>query len=147
MAYITTEEVREIRNELKEKFGKRGFKFSVRNSNKMEVIVSIKSGKTDFSDLWADKKEGDYGFGYAQINHYHLHNWFGYAQINHYHLHNYGEHAELFREIEKVIKTAPAKAKGGREWYDESDIQSDYFNTAFYFTINVGSWDNPYIKQ
>lgn len=133
MAYITTEEVREIRNELKEKFGKRGFKFSVRNSNKMEVIVSIKSGKTDFSDLWADKKEGDYGFGYAQINHYHLH--------------NYGEHAELFREIEKVIKTAPAKAKGGREWYDESDIQSDYFNTAFYFTINVGSWDNPYIKQ
>lgn len=133
MAYITTEEVREIRNELKEKFGKRGFKFSVRNSNKMEVIVSIKSGKTDFSDLWSDKKEGDYGFGYVQINHYHLH--------------NYGEHAELFREIEKVIKTAPAKANGGTEWFDKSDIQSDYFHTAFYFTINVGSWDNPYIKQ
>lgn len=133
MAYITTEEVREIRKELKEKFDKRGFKFSVRNSKNMEVIVSIKSGKTDFSDLWADKKEGDYGFGYVHINHYHLH--------------NYGEHAELFREIEKVIKTAPAKANGGREWFDESDAQSDYFHTAFYFTINVGSWDKPYIQQ
>lgn len=133
MAYITTEEVRAIRNQLKEKFGKSGLKFSVRNAHKMEVIVSIRSGKTDFSDLWADKKEGDYNFGYAQINQYYLQ--------------NYRDHADLFREIFNIIKTAPATVKGGREWFDDSDSQTDYFHTAFYFSVNVGSWDKPYIQQ
>lgn len=133
MAYITTEEVREIRNALKEKFGKQGLKFSVKNAHKMEVIVSIKSGKTDFSDIWADKKEGDYGFGYAQINQYHLH--------------HYPKHEKLFGEIIDIIKTAPAKAKNGREWFDESDAMTDYFNVCYYFSLNVGSWDKPYIQQ
>lgn len=133
MAYITTEEVRAIRNQLKEKFGKRGLKFSVRNAHKMEVIVSIRSGKTDFSDLWADKQQDDYGFGYSQVNQYHLH--------------NYGEHADLFREIINIIKTAPATVNGGQEWFDDSDSQTDYFHTAFYFSVNVGSWDKPYIQQ
>ena len=133
MAYITTEEVREIRNALKEKFGKLGLKFSVKNAHKMEVIVSIKSGKTDFSDIWADKKEGDYGFGYAQINQYHLH--------------HYPKHEKLFGEIIDIIKTAPAKAKNGRKWFDESDSMTDYFNVCYYFSLNVGSWDKPYIQQ
>jgi hypothetical protein len=133
MAYITTQEVRAIRNQLKEKFGQLGLKFSVRNSNRMEVIVSIKSGKTDFSDLWSKNKPGDYGFGYEQINQYHLH--------------NYGKHADLFREIIAVIKAAPATVPDGREWFDDSDPQSDYFHTAFYISLNVGSWNKPYIQE
>ena len=30
------------------------------------------------------------------------------------------------------------------DWYDESDAQVDYFNTAYYVDINVGQWDKPY---
>jgi hypothetical protein len=132
MAYISTKEVSAIRNELKEKFGKNGFKFSVRASDKMKVHVNIMKGKTDFSDLWKNNKPGDYGFGYEQINHYHLH--------------QYGKHENFFREIEKVIQTAPASVTG-EKWYDKSDIQSDYFNVAFYYQISVGQWDKPYVKE
>ena len=32
-----------------------------------------------------------------------------------------------------------AKAEGGRAWYDNSDAMIDYFDTAFYVSINVGS--------
>ena len=124
MAYISTEEVREIRNALKDRFGKEGFKFSVRQKDHSSVHVHILTGKRDFSDIAPE----------------------GYAQINRYHLDFYGEHETLFQEIQNVIKKAPAKAEGGREWFDKSDSMSDYFNTAFYININVGKWDKPYQK-
>ena len=32
----------------------------------------------------------------------------------------------------------------GPDWYDRSDIQTDYFDTAWYIDINVGKWNKPY---
>jgi len=58
MAYITTEAVKEIRNELKKEFP--NIKFSVVRDNYSSVDVSIMQ-----SDL-------EFGFDYKQINHYHL---------------------------------------------------------------------------
>jgi hypothetical protein len=57
----------------------------------------------------------------------------------------YGKHQPLFEEIEKIIKTAPALAEGGREWFDKSDAMTDYFHTAFYIDLDVGSYDKPYV--
>jgi len=129
MAYIKTEEVSAIRNELKKRFGHTGLKFGVKNRHHTSVSVTIKAGPIDFSDIYKDH----YGSG----DHY--------AQINPYHLSNYGKHQPLFEEIIKVIKTAPALAEGGREWFDKSDIQSDYFHTAFYIDLDVGTFDKPYV--
>ena len=28
--------------------------------------------------------------------------------------------------------------------YDNSDVQTDYFDTGWYIDINIGSWDKPY---
>lgn len=135
MAYITTVEVAEIRRALKDKFGSK-FKFSVsRRDRGLAVTVAIMAGKTDFSDLWAGKVPSDYGYGYKDINCYHITR------------ENYGKHAKLFDEIVKIIKTAPAKAEGGRAWFDKSDSMTDYFHTAFYFDLHVGKWDRPYEKK
>jgi hypothetical protein len=121
MAYIRAEEVKAIRDELKLAYPK--FKFGVRkNAYGSTVQVTIKQGPADFSDICDDS---------------------GYKQINHYHLGNYGHHQKFFEDIEKIIKTAPVKA-GGREWYDESDAMTDYFNTAYYFDISIGNYDQPY---
>ena len=30
------------------------------------------------------------------------------------------------------------------DYYDRSDAMTDYFDTAYYYHINVGSWDKPY---
>jgi len=29
--------------------------------------------------------------------------------------------------------------------YDDSDAQTDYFNTNFYITLSIGKWDKPFI--
>jgi hypothetical protein len=50
MAYISKEDVKAIRDELKATFPK--FKFGVRKSTgSMSVIVNIKQGPTEFSDM------------------------------------------------------------------------------------------------
>ena len=134
MAYITTTEIAEIRKALKAKYGKQ-FKFSVRKqSGGRAVDVSIVRGDTDFSSLWKGKAVDDYGYGYVQINSYHTT-----AKV-------YGSHAKLFSDIVDIIKTAPANAKGGKAWYNKSDIMTDYFDTAFYFDLEVGKWDQPYVQ-
>jgi hypothetical protein len=29
-------------------------------------------------------------------------------------------------------------------WYDNSDAQIDYFDTAYYYDVNIGNWKKPY---
>ena len=123
MAYISADEVREIRNELKKTFPT--LKFSVRKDGYTSVTVSLMKGDVDFSPIL----NGPDNLG-----------------INHYHLNNYGKFATLFGKINDLIKSAPAKAKDGRVWYNNSDAMYDHFDTAFYYNISVGKWDKPYVK-
>jgi hypothetical protein len=126
MAYINTADVAQIRKELNEAFPK--FKFGVRKgSGSLSVDVTIKSGPADFVD--------PHGRGYIQINQYHLY--------------NYGPHEKFLSEVVKIVKTAPSRGEGfhkGDGWYDNSDAMTDYFDTAYYFHINIGSWNKPYVR-
>jgi hypothetical protein len=126
MAYINANDVAQIRKELKEKFPK--FKFGVRKgAGSLSVDVTIKSGPADFVEPSGR----------------------GYIQVNQYHLGNYGPHEKFLSEIVNIIKTAPSRGEGfhkGDVWYDRSDAMTDYFDTAFYFHINVGSWNKPYVR-
>ena len=36
-------------------------------------------------------------------------------------------------------------AMQGTIYYDRSDIQTDYFDVAYYISIHIGKWDKPYI--
>lgn len=127
MAYISATEVKAIREELKAQFPK--FKFGVRKSpgGGHAVDVTIKSGPTDLSECFTHGE--------------------GYAQVNQYHLYHYGKHEKFLDKIMSIIKTAPAKAEGGRAWFDESDAMTDYFHTAYYIHLNIGSWNTPYIQK
>lgn len=129
MAYISTEEVRAIRVALKDKFGPKGFKFGVKNSDKMKVIVTILSGPTNFDDIMGSVASNNY------------------MQINQYHMFQYGTHMAFFKEIETIIKTAPATVNGGHGWYDNSDVQTDYFDVAYYYSMRIGDWDKPYVQK
>jgi len=129
MAYIKKEEISEIRKALKKAFPK--VKFSVRgDSQYSSVYVSIMKSDIDFNALW---EEGSYRkeHQYEDIN------------IYHYEKH-YPEHKDFFDKIMKIIKTAPASAEDGREWFDKSDIMTDYFHCAYYINLSVGKWDKPY---
>ena len=134
MAYISTNEVKEVRKALKEKFGK-NLKFSVTRDHHSSVSVSIMEGNIDFFDGSMDMTDKYSG---------RVQRFDGHAQINHYHTHFYGKHEQLFNDIKDICHTAPAKAEGGRAYYDNSDAMIDYFDTAFYVHINVGKWNKPY---
>lgn len=123
MAYITAAEVSEIRKALKAEFP--NVKFSVAlSSGHLGVDVNVMSSKDqDFSAI-VDK-------------------W-GTAQINEYHLHFYPGHEKFLQRVIDIIKLAPAKAEGGREWFDKSDAMTDYFHTAFYIHLGIGKWNKPY---
>ena len=127
MADISTAEVREIRNALKEEFGPK-LKFGVKRQHYSSVSIIIKKGNVDFSNIMRGAPHRP-------------------RPINQYHLEQYGPHATLFDKIVNVIKKAPGNAEGGHEWYDNSDAMTDYFDTGFYFNLEVGTWDNPYEFQ
>ncbi len=119
MAFITTEEVRAIRNQLKKQLPE--YKFSVTKQHYSKVNVSILKGPIELES--------------KPINTY----WFK----DHYE--DQPVLIALFTAIINIIKTAPALVTGD-VWFDESDSQTDYFNTAYYFDLRVGKWNKDYIQ-
>lgn len=82
MAYISKDEVKNVRELLKKAFPK--FKFSVSGGNSLNLNVSIMSGPEDFSEVLGDWKSVD---------------------INQYHLYQYGKFEKLFTKIVKIMKS------------------------------------------
>ena len=66
----------------------------------------------------------DFGGDHVQVNPYWLDS-------------NYkGKALEALQEIKQAMLAA--------DYYDRSDAQVDYFDTAYYYNINVGRWNKPY---
>lgn len=133
MAYISTQEVAAIRKELKAQLPQ--YKFSVTKHHHSSVTVAFMKGPAfaEFQsrDRYTGEFKDDVIEGHEQLNHYHADSFYG------------EENGAIIKKVEEIIKTAPVKA-GGREWYDDSDAMTDYFDTAFYMSIHVGKWDKHY---
>ena len=120
MAYISAEDVKAIRAELKSAFPQ--FKFGVRKeSGGLAVAVTVKQGTCLFE-----------GKPHAQVNEYWIDSHWTDA-----------EDAMVLKKISEIMHNAPGRA-GGKVYFDHSDVQTDYFHTAFYTHLQVGSWDTPY---
>jgi len=120
MAYMNAEEVSSVRKALKASFPKA--KFAVRKTGS-GVDVSVLKHNIDFSD----KLVRD---GYTPVNHYWIDDHFN------------KEQAKFLTEVKNIILTAPATV--GCPYYDNSDIMTDYFDVAYYYSIEVGKWNKPY---
>ncbi len=122
MAYLSKTQVKETRDALKVAFP--DFKFMVRKSHAggSSINVSIMSGPVDFGDLDMPKA----------INSYHIGSFFE------------GQQVKFLEAVTKVIKYGTS-----RQWYDNSDAMTDYFDTAFYLDVELGRWNktpHPYQK-
>ena len=133
MAYISTPEVAAIRKQLKAQLPE--YKFSVKKDHSSSVTVAFMKGPAfaefEYMDRNGDNVAGDINT-YEQLNHYHAEKFYG------------EENAAVINKVEKIIKTAPFLEGVGDLWFDESDSMTDYFHTAYYFSIHVGKWDKPY---
>jgi hypothetical protein len=134
MAYISTEEVAAIRKQLKAEMPE--YKFSVKKCHHSSVTVAFMKGPAWEEFQTRDRYTGEYKDATMDAH----------EQLNHrWATDFYGEkNGAIIKKVEKIIKTAPHKAGVGDLWYDRSDSQSDYFDTAFYMSIHVGQWDKPY---
>lgn len=128
MAYVTAEMTKAVRVALKEKMP--GWKIRVaKNAHNSTIHLTIDVAPTeiDLDLLFQDDDRRD----------------LGYMEVNHYSIEQYAFH-EHFQKIIDIMKEATASV--GHPFYDESDIQSDYFNTAYYYYLRIGSYEKPYIK-
>lgn len=128
MAYIGQTEKAKISANLKPILKKYGIKGTLSIRNHSTIVLNIKSGSIDFLENYTKGenpsiREDAAKFG-IDVNPY----WF--------HDHFTGKAKEFLTKAFAALKSA--------DWYDESDAMTDYFNTAYYYRINIGNWNKPY---
>ena len=134
-----------IRKKLKEEF--KDYKFSVRYKSfagGSEIEVSLM--KTNFEIYNKEYKEDKNGNVYTERD-------YEYAQLNHYTLlqdkwedsNGYCNGVYLTEKAWKVLKRVVEIAESYN--YNDSDSMIDYFDTQFYFHLEIGQWNKPYEKQ
>lgn len=127
MAYMDQNKKREIAAKVKPILAEYGLKATI-STDLRSIYLNIKSGPIDFiGELRENQEEAKYLENATNL------------QLNPYHY-----KGKFSKRTEKLIEKLICALQGA-DWYDKSDIMTDYFNTAYYYHINVGKWDKPYI--
>jgi len=139
MAYMSQETKAKIVAAVKPILKKYGLKGTFAVSGHSTIVLNLKSGKIDFIENYIqtdiDKPYAKH-FSQDQIDYIRKNKS---IDINPYWFqeHFTGKAKSALTEIFAAMKKAG-------DWYDESDAQTDYFNTAYYVDVNVGKWNKPY---
>lgn len=128
MSHMNQEKKSKIAQNLKPILAKYGIKASLAVRNHSSIVLNIKSGTIDFIGNFNSSINTQRGDRKAE----------GYIDVNPYW---YQEH---FSGVAKEFLTEAMTALKSADWYNKSDIQSDYFNIAYYVDINIGKWHKPY---
>ena len=135
MAYMNQERKAQITKALKPVLAKYGVKGTLSVRNHSTICLTLKSGKIDF----IANSNRVCGSSHYQVSHGFRPNTSGYSDVNPYWFQDHydGDAKAFLTEAFKALKVAG--------WYDNTDAQIDYFDTAYYCDINVGKWNKPYI--
>ena len=124
-----------IASKVKPILAKYGMKGSLSVRNPSTICLKLTSGPVDFiGDL---QEQRQFGYVTHKLDKQKMRERYE-LDINPYWFqeHYTGEALAFLSEIIPAMKAA--------DWYDRSDAQVDYFDTAYYYDINVGSWNKPY---
>lgn len=138
MAYMNQEKKAAIVAAVKPILKKYGIKgtFAVRNHS--TICLNVKEGQIDFIENYiqtdidkvvANKMSADQ-VAYIRKNKT--------LDVNPYWF------QEHFSGKAKAFLTEVFTGMKAAGWYDRSDIMTDYFDTAYYVDVNIGSWKKPY---
>ena len=117
MAYVSKETKAAVLPGIKAVLKKYGMKGSVSVRHYSNLVVKVTAGPIDF-DLPEE--------GYSQVNVYHINRFYT------------GKAQKFLSELLAAMK--------GRDWYDRSDSQIDYFDVKYYCDITVGFFGRPYVQ-
>ena len=138
MAYMSQEKKAKIVAAVKPILKKYGVKGSFAVRNHSTIVLTLKQGKIDFVENYIQtdmnspvaKKMSDDQVNYIRKNQS--------IDVNPYWF------QEHFTGKAKAFLTETFTAMKSADWYDRSDAQVDYFDTAYYCDVNVGNWNKPY---
>jgi hypothetical protein len=132
MAYMNQEKKAKIAGELKKALAGTGIKYTLGVHNHSTICMRIKSAPIDFIKNFNEtvaQRPGGFRTGNEAKDS---------MDVNPYW---YQEH--FSGKALKILKTIMA-CMYGADWYDRSDIQTDYFDTAYYVSVSVGQWNKPF---
>jgi hypothetical protein len=124
-----------INKMLKPVLAKYGIKGTLSVRNHSSIVLTLKSGKIDFI---ANSNR------VCAASHWQVHkgwrpNTSGYSDVNVYWFQDHydGLAKDFLTEAMAALKCAG--------WYDRTNAQIDYFDTAYYVDIHIGRWNKPYV--
>lgn len=130
MAYISQEEKKELAPKIKSILKKYGMKGTISVQNHSTLMVNISKGALDvMQNAWDNSKNRQAQFP-DESRHY--------LQV---------ARADLFSGKVKDFFSELLEAMKGPNYFNDSDIMSDYFHVSHYYRVNVGKWDKPYICE
>jgi hypothetical protein len=134
MAYISQERKAAIVPVVKAICRKYGVKGTLSVSNHRTLVLTVSQGDIDFVRNFNETCGSNHYFlaqGWRPCTDNHI-------SVNPYHFQSHfsGRALEFLNEVHEAMK--------GSEYFDKSDIQSDYFHVSHYIDINIGRWNRPY---
>jgi hypothetical protein len=135
MAYMNQARKAELAPAIKAVLKKFGMKGTIGVSNYSTLIVNLQFGELDLIE-----EANAFNREFAQRTGQKFYPVTGNYQANPYK----GADAYADSVVGQFFKELTA-AMRGKIWYDNSDIMTDYFDTAYYMEINVGKWNKPYV--
>lgn len=133
MAYVSQEMKAKIAPTVKALLKRYGLKGSLSVHHHSTLVLTVGSGRIDFIKNFNTTCERiprpeHLPFQPAEKS----------IQVNTYWCH------EHFSGAAKDFLVAAVEALKGPDYFDHSDIQTDYFHRSHYVDINIGRWDKPY---
>jgi hypothetical protein len=132
MAHVSQETKAKLAPAIKAILKKYKLKGSLSVRNHSSLVLNIKSGSIDFINNFDSVRDRRPEYNNEKLIRTHS------IQVNPYwyHEHFTGEALAFMTEMVAAMK--------GPDFFDHSDMQTDYFHCSHYFDINVGQWDKPY---
>jgi hypothetical protein len=119
---------------LKPVLKKYGIKGTLSVRNHSSISLNIKSGKIDF----ISNSNRVCGSSHYQVSRGFTPNTKGYSDVNPFWFQDH------YDGVAKAFLTEAFAALKSADYYDNTNAMIDYFDTAYYFGIKIGSWDKPY---
>lgn len=133
MEYVSQEMKEKIAPTIKALLKKHGLKGSLSVRNHSTLVLTVSQGSIDFignfNETCARRPNyNDRQFQPAKDS----------IQVNTYwaHEHFTGKAAQFIDSAIKALK--------GPDYFDKSDLMTDYFHCSHYIDINIGRWNKPY---
>lgn len=131
MAYVSQEDKKEMAPAIKACLKKYCMKGSISVRHYSTLVVTVKSGKLDIIGNYMNKSRHAQERNEAPEN----------IDVNLYWLddHYDGEVLEFLKEMSAALK--------GENYFDKSDVMTDYFHTSHYFDLKIGKWNKPFVHE